>query len=211
MAVAEGETAGTLDPATGAQKALAAVIDVAITAVPMMLFIRRNMRAGIDSRRAVERNRTVSAIAPLKAVLEEQMGSPGVWVAGIRTVDTRTGRRVALWRTLLLASARLGLHQLVRRAPRPDPRLAGRRAEVRRETAAIAARFREGEEGARNAAMEAYFKGMPGDQMMTAGLLRPIAIGLGSVLINHFLRRRIAPTTLVSRPPRGAPQPDQSP
>ena len=48
-------------------------------------------------------------------VLREQLRSPGQRLLGTITVDRRTGRRLALWRTALLIATRAGATELTRR------------------------------------------------------------------------------------------------
>ena len=48
--------------------------------------------------------------------MRTQIASPGERLSGVRTVDRRTGRRVALWRTLLLVTVRAAGAELVRRS-----------------------------------------------------------------------------------------------
>src|SRR5947209_5450234 len=45
-------------------------------------------------------------------VLREQLRSPGQRLLGTRTVDRRTGTRVALWRTLALGGSRVAAAEL---------------------------------------------------------------------------------------------------
>jgi hypothetical protein len=144
----------------------------------------------------------------VKAVVYEQLGSPGAWVAGVRTVDRRTGRRVALWRTVLIASARLGTQAAAKRLAKPSPPISeAEHAERARALQAIRERFPD-DEDARNAALTDHYR----EHQVTvkANLGTPLAISIGSSLLNSRLRRHLAPTMLVRRPREAHPV-DHSP
>jgi hypothetical protein len=92
------------------RRVLAALVDMALTAAVVWML---RARAAAD-----ERTRWLSVLPP--ELIREQLGSPGRRMLGLRTVDRRTGRRVALWRSLALVGARMGGQLLARRiAPPP--------------------------------------------------------------------------------------------
>ncbi len=197
-------------PATGAQKALAGVVDMAFGAALVgASWWWRNRRAGAAGRQEMAGGvRKLALLAPLKTIFDEQLGSPGAWVAGVRTVDKRTGRRVALWRTVLIVSARVGMRAAAERFTKPTPPLSeADKAEIARETQAIQERFAD-DEDARNAALMAHYREY--HKPVEVNLVGPMAIALGSSVLNSRLRRHLAPTMLVGRP-REAPPADHSP
>jgi hypothetical protein len=98
------------EPAPRWRRVLAALVDMALTAAIVWML---RARAGAGAA-ANERMRWLSVLPP--ELIREQLGSPGQRMLQVRTVDRRTGRRVALWRSLVLVGARMGGHLLARRA-----------------------------------------------------------------------------------------------
>ncbi len=96
------------------REGLAGVVDVSLMGGFALLRSR-----GVRPVEAAARLRWLRYI-PADAV-REQIPSPGQLLLGIRTVDRRTGRRVALWRTLLLLGTAAGGQQIARRLSPPPP------------------------------------------------------------------------------------------
>jgi hypothetical protein len=160
-------------PAPRARKALAGLIDSAVLALPAALYLRRALRASGAGRPAARPPGWTRMLTPAVAVLGEQVGTPGSLIMGVRTVDRRTGRRLALWRTLTVALAQVATRLLIRRLT-PHPVVPS-----------------EAERGQR--------------------LWPPLVAGLGSTLVNRTVRRRLAPTLVVSRVPAEQPALPHSP
>ncbi len=193
----EGEEGAVeLVPATRRQRALAGLLDMAVAgAVVRLMWDRRAEGDGASRGGPLGR---LAVLAPLRAIVEEQVGSPGAWVAGIRTVDRRTGRRVVLWRTAMLVGVRAA-SQLVASRLQSDPPETMSELEWRqrkREIEEIEERYAADPDG-RNRAMADYFEAHP--QPWAMNVARPIAIAMGTTLVNSRLRRRLAPTMLVKR------------
>jgi len=165
----------------------AAFVDVAASG-GLWWLVRRRELVGSDG-----------AVARLFALphelVRQQLRTPGQLLLGIRTVDRRTGVRVAMWRTLVLAGAELGGRELIRRLAVPEsPARARERRAVVDETHEI-------------------YRNHPRDSPERVAALRevsaryplPHARGLGRVMIasllvgllNLRLRRRLAPTVEV--------------
>jgi hypothetical protein len=128
---------------------------------------------------------------------------------GVRTVDRRTGRRIALWRTLTVALVRIATQQLARRlTPRPTGPSDTEREQQRREVEAIEARYPDEEEARNTALMRHHAEHRVN---VTAAIWPPLIAGLGSALVNRSLRRRLAPTLVVARGPAERPPLPHSP
>jgi hypothetical protein len=177
---------------------LAGIIDMAVIGVLYALYARSAQRSADG--RALGRlaggrwNRVINCARPL---LDEQIGSPGAWIVGVRTVDSRTGRRVALWRTLVVVLARAAVGALQRRAIGKRPPISEvERAELARERRAIRDTYRDDPDARNDAMMRLYEKRKvefkPTGWRILAGVV-------GAVLVNQGLRRRLAPTVVVSR------------
>jgi hypothetical protein len=181
-------------PAPRARTALAGLIDAGLMALPTAVVLRRTMRVAEAGDAPYRPPRWISALAPAFVVLGEQLATPGDWIMGVRTVDKRTGARIALWRTLTVALVRIAARRLARQLrPRPViPTDMERRQ--RSEIEAIEQRHRDDEE-ARNAALMRHYSEHRVNP--SAGLWRVLAGGLGSVLVNRVVRRRLAPTVVI--------------
>ena len=135
---------------------------------------------------------------PLNAIVEvlrEQVGSPGQRLLGVRTVDRRTGQRVALPRSLALAAvAAAGALLTHRRSPRAlHPRPQRAVEDYWRALREIDARHADDPEAA--AAERLQLQPPPlGFEIRIA--LVPM---LGTVLVTAILRRRLAPTVQALR------------
>jgi hypothetical protein len=136
-------------------------------------------------------------LEPASTVVREQLASPGQRLTGLRTVDRRTGRRVAPWRTMVLIAASAGGQWLRRRlAP------AAQTPEQERERAAFAAQMRSIMENhpqaspERDAEEEALFERYP-QTTLGSSLVRTIVPALAAAAVHRLLRRRLAPTVEV--------------
>lgn len=131
---------------------------------------------------------------PAEAI-REQLRTPGQRLLGVRTVDRRTGRRVAPWRTALLVAVASGGQAAVRRFAQ-DP--AG--PERERESRIISEeldeiRLRAPNAEAQRAEMAAVFERHKRPAGRDAG--RALAAALVVPLLTARLRRRLAPTVEV--------------
>jgi hypothetical protein len=193
---AAGDGGPELVPATRPQKALAGAVDTAF-ALALVGVSWWSHNGGAGRRELADRMGRLVALTPLKGIVDEQLGTPGAWVAGIRTVDQRTGKRVALWRTVLIVSARMGMRAAAQRLTKPSPPISEAEQEQRaRELQAIRERFAD-DEDARNAALMDHYR--EHQLPVQANFARPLAITLGSAVVNNRLRRHLAPTKLVGR------------
>jgi len=184
-------------PAPRARKALAGLIDAAVLALPAVLYLGRALRAGGADRPAARPPAWTRVLTPAVGVLGEQVGTPGSWIMGVRTVDRRTGRRLALWRTLTVALAEVATRVLSQRlTPRPSFPSDDERRQRLREVEAIKDRYADDEE-ARNAELMRHHAEHRVN--VTVNVWPPLVAGLGSTLVNRSVRRRLAPTLVVSR------------
>jgi hypothetical protein len=168
MDTTDAEMTSKPTPASRVRQALAGLIDAGVTVLPTVVYGLRAWRARGTERPAARPPDWMRMLAPAFAVLGEQVGTPGGWIAGVRTVDRRTGRRLALWRTLAVTLVQVATRVLSRRlTPRPVLPSEGER---------------------RQRASEVSF-------------WPPLIAGLGSTLVNRAVRRRLAPTLVVSRRP----------
>ncbi len=133
-------------------------------------------------------------------VLREQLRSPGQRLLGTRTVDRRTGSRVALWRTLALIGSRAAGAELTRRLePVRTPDLEREREAANAEVADIMRRHpqaspeREAELRASHARHSHATPSVP----------RMVAPSLVVGVLTTRLRRRLAPTVEVLARGRG--------
>jgi hypothetical protein len=183
-------------PAPRARQMLATAIDVALGwAIAWRLHDRpTEPRAG---GRAV-RVRWITVVGPSSELVRQQLGSPGQRVARVRTVDRRTGARVALWRTLVVILTSLAGDAISKRhALGDDPEL------ERKRLAREALEIREGHADdveARNAALLEHYRQHRQNADLGSRVAPLVAVGL----LTHFLRRRLTPTIEVSVRP-GAP------
>jgi hypothetical protein len=161
-------------PAPRIRQTLAGLIDAGVMAVPAVIQWRRAWRHRDTERPAARPPGWMGMLGPVVAVLGEQVGTPGGWIMSVRTVDRRTGGRIALWRTLTVALVGVATRLLSRRlTPRPTlPSQAEHRQQL---------------------------------------LWPPLVAGLGSALVNRAVRRRLAPTLVVSRAPAERPELPHSP
>ncbi len=125
--------------------------------------------------------------------LREQLRTPGQRLLGVRTVDRRTGERVALWRTLLLTAVAAGGQQLSRRFAMPDAEQDAQRERFLDEVRELDMRHPPDSPGRAEAmrAMRERHGSVSGD------LLRQLGPALAASLLTSRLRRRLAPTVEV--------------
>jgi hypothetical protein len=182
--------ATTTVPASWTRKALAGLIDSAPTLLLLGWRLRRRSDRA-DARHGREGwQHWLRIVGPQSPAVHEQIGSPGEWITGLRTVDRRTGERVALWRTVALAGAQAAAVTLRGRlsaAPAPAERRAAIRelSELHERHADDPAALREAIQHHRR------------DHRADIQTMRPMLVGLALVLVNQFLRRRLAPTMIV--------------
>ncbi len=125
--------------------------------------------------------------------LREQLRSPGERLLGLRTIDRRTGRRVALWRTLALTGVGAAGQELVRRVSRETSEQERAREELTAEMQAIMRRHPRASP-AREAERRALFAR---HRQLTGSLARALVPTLALGLATTRLRRRLAPTRQV--------------
>jgi hypothetical protein len=179
---------------------LAGLIDAATVVVLFARYLRSIWRSGPDAGPGpdpVGLQRWLRPLAPAVRVLSEQLGTPGGWIVGLRTVDRRTGRRVALWRSL--AVALLGaVTEAVRRrlTPASPPISESEHEDFVREVQAIRERHADDRQllGEENRLYE--------ERRIGVNLWRWLPATVGPALINSRLRRRLAPTVVVVSRPR---------
>jgi hypothetical protein len=130
-------------------------------------------------------------------VLREQLRSPGQRLLGTHTVDRRTGRRVALWRTLALIGARAAGAELTRRLePVRTPELEREREAANAEVTDIMRRHPQASPEREAELQAAYAR----HSHTTPSLPRAVAPSLVVGLVTTRLRRRLAPTVEVLAP-----------
>ena len=125
-------------------------------------------------------------------MLREQLRSPGQRLLGTITVDRRTGRRVALWRTLAVAGARAAAAELTRRLePAQTPEREREREAANAEVAQIMRRHPQASPEREAELMAAYRR----HSEVTPSLPRVLAPSLVA--------------GAAERPPAPAPRPDR--
>jgi hypothetical protein len=191
MKSAEQTSNSEIRPAPRVRRMLAGVLDAAIVAGGTWLW--RHRRGGGENARAT---RWTGLLEPAVGSFRQQLRSPGQLLLGLRTVDRRTGRRLQLWRTLVLIGADVTRVEIVRRlAP---PRLTPEQERDRRgfldELNAIQARHPD-DEAARESERQRLFERQ---HNQLPDILRRTAVpALALGLLNKRLRRHLAPTTEV--------------
>jgi hypothetical protein len=187
-------------PAPRSRRLLAKSIDAA---VPLLL-IRRGIRRSATEHGASgdpSLSMQVGLVQPALTFVREQLASPGEWIAGVRTVDARTGRRLDAWRTLVALAAQAGVVILQRRL-RPTLPSVDHDARIR-ELGDLRQRH-AGDADALNAAMMEHYQ----THQVTVSLWPWLPVSLVAGLVAGQLRRRLAPTVVVRRAARTA-EPDQ--
>jgi hypothetical protein len=126
--------------------------------------------------------------------MREQLRSPGQRLLGVRTVDARTGHRVAAWRTLvLLGAAFAGQAAGERLKPADDAPAKHAWEDFNREVREAAVRHRDDPEARAAELRRLSREHKPPPVRLWAFIAPTIAVGL----LNRVLRRRIAPTVEV--------------
>jgi hypothetical protein len=204
MGMAGAKSNPQLTAAPRGRRALAGVINAVVIVGPLALRMRHIWRNRGGDHSQLDRHggrRRARIAGPTTRLIEEQIGTPGAWVAGVRTVDRRTAQRVALWRSVVLLLAQLAIDALQHRlfAVQAATSDAGQ-ADLKSELQAIEATHAD-DPDARNHAIMQLYKERKLD--VKVPIWRPLAGIAGSVLINHWLRRRLAPTVVVVRDPVG--------
>lgn len=181
-------------PAPRPRQALAALLDVAVFGGLAAL-----VRSRADDRRAAAERLRWVRLLPAEFV-REQLRSPGQRMLGVRTVDRRTGRPLALWRSLVLLAVHAAGQALIARLVPARTRAQERELErFNAELHAIYARHPD-DHAAAEAERRALFERHPGP--VTVNLWRSLAPALVVGLVERRLRRRLAPTIEVLARPR---------
>jgi hypothetical protein len=184
-------TQDEISPAPGWRRTLAGLIDVAIAGG-----VAWRLRPRVGSAAVSRQNRSAALFGPVAELVREQLGTPGQRLLGVRTVDRRTGRRVELWRTLVLFGARIGGQLLARRLTPAvqTPEQERQRERFIEELKALNERHPAGS-AVREAEMSALMERHPGPVGISPW--RSIGPSLAFGLLNSALRRRLARTTEV--------------
>lgn len=185
-------------PAPRALRTLAGLIDAAVLGLLAALYLRRIWRRGPGADGALKHlPQRARPFGLGVSVIGEQLGTPGGWIVGLRTVDRRTGRRLALWRTLAVALLGL-LAQVARRRllPTPPTMSESEHEEFGRELRAIEEAYPG--DGRRLAEASSRFYE---ERRVEVNRRRSLA-AIAPALINIGLRRRLAPTVVVVSPRR---------
>jgi hypothetical protein len=181
---------------------LAGALDAALVGAGTWLWRQRQRNAGGSARAA----RRMPSLEPAVQSIREQLRSPGQLLLGLRTVDRRTGRRLQLWRTLLLLGVGVARPMIARRlAPPPlTPEQERDRSGFLDELNAIQARHPD-DEAARESERQRLFERQ---HSQIPDILRRTAVPMLVLgLLNNRLRRRLAPTTEVLAERRGPHKP----
>jgi hypothetical protein len=179
---------------------LAGALDAALVGGGTWLW---RQRRGAESARAA---RWAGLLEPTVESLRQQLRSPGQLLLGLRTVDRRTGRRLELWRTLVLLAVGVARMMFVRHLAPPQltPEQERERSGFLDELNAIQARHPDDEvarEAERQRLFERQHNQVPEILRRTAGPMLALS------LLNSRLRRRLAPTTEVLAEGREAHNP----
>jgi hypothetical protein len=138
-------------------------------------------------------------VAVAVEILREQVGSPGQLLLGVRTLDRRSGERVALWRSMALGGVAWGGQLLVRRLAPPPPGPEQKQALERywSELRETGARHPDGPD-ATGGACRPLLQPPP----ITVNVGRAVAPTVAVGLVTNRLRRLLAPTVeaLARRP-----------
>jgi hypothetical protein len=197
----------SIEEAAGARRAAADLLDAGGQLALGWLFVRPVLaaaRAGDDvSAAALDQRARWRAprelMGPVSQLLFAQVGSPGQLVFGLRRVDPRTGARQAVWRTLALVGARIGVSLAAHRLrPAPDDPERERARAVLTEEMQRAREEHPDDRQAQAAAMEAVAE-RHAHEDMGPDWLRIIVPPLVGALLVTAVRRWVAPTVLVRR------------
>jgi hypothetical protein len=181
-------------PAPRVRQMLAGALDMAVAGGTAWLHRRRGGAAP-----AGEPAIWMRLLGPLSELVREQIGSPGERLVSLRRVDERTGRRVQLWRTLLVVATQAAGAELGRRLRRPDPERERERAAFNLELRAIDDRHGN-DPGTHQAEIARLFERAP--EPATADLMRSVGSVVAVGLLVRLVRRRLAPTVVIDARPR---------
>lgn len=179
-------------PAPAWRRTVAIVIDLALHfSLAWGLRLARGLPAGWRDAVTGAEPRWMKLVGQSSDLVREQIGSPGQRAVGIRTVDRRTGERVAVWRSLLLTAIRLAIGAFATRRARAasSPERMRERERYMAEWRAIRERHSDDPD-----AREAARRELVAPHDIASSCAPVLALGLLSTL----LRRRLAPTTDVS-------------
>jgi hypothetical protein len=183
-------------PAPRARRTLAGLIDTATLGLLYAFYLRGILRGGQDAGPnpdAVRLQRRLRLLPPALGILSEQLGTPGGWIAGLRIVDRRTGRRVALWRTLAVVLLKAVTEAARRRlTPSPAPIPDSEHEDFARELQRISERYPDDGERPAEATSRFYAQ-----HRVEVNPWRWLPAIVGAALIDNRLRRRLAPTAVV--------------
>jgi hypothetical protein len=209
--MASTEDSPKLQSAPRWRQTLAGLINAATIGAVSVLHTRwqrRSRDAGSRPGASGER-RWPRLLSLATVVLDQQVGTPGGWIMGLRTVDSRTGRRLALWRSLALALAGAGIQELRRRAfGVRKPLAVGERADLAHQLETIKDTHRDDPDGRQRETMRAFSERQVDVKYMGWRVLAGV---VGATFVNHRLRRRLAPTTVVARERRQPHSPYERP
>jgi hypothetical protein len=181
-------------PAPRVRQMLAGALDMAVAGGTAWLRRRRSGAAP-----AGEPAIWMRLLGPLSELVRVQIGSPGERLLSLRRVHKRTGRRVQLWRTLLVVATQAAGAELGRRLRRPDPERERERAAFNLELRAIDDRHGN-DPGAHQAEIARLFERAP--KPATADLMRSVGSVVAVGLLVTLVRRRLAPTVVIDARPR---------
>lgn len=138
------------------------------------------------------------SLTTAREVVGEQLRTPGQLLFGTRTVDRRTGARVELWRTIVLAAAGMAGGELTRRlVVKPTPERDRDREAFFTDMQEIMRRYPQASPERDVARQELLARNPPMVIGSGTSLLRVAAPSLLVGVFSKRLRRRLAPTVEV--------------
>jgi hypothetical protein len=185
-------TNAAIRPAPRSRRVLAVIVDAALTGGAAWLWRRHVRRRCGWAAEVAAGGRWAPLARSAGGLLRDQLGTPGQHLLGLRMVDRRTGRRVQLWRSVvLLAVGAGGQAGLARLRPPPDtPEQERERERFVEEMRGLAERHPRGSPeftDARNELFERDSSHLPNHLSAM-----PVAVALGIVV--RRLRRHLEPT-----------------
>jgi hypothetical protein len=191
MATDSPRPGSDLVPAPRSRRMLARAIDSIVLGGPPLAY-RRSRRPGRGASQDDPVERAMNALGPLTSMVTEHLGSPGGWLMGLRTVDERTGRRLAWWRLVVVVSAQAGASALGQHLMRTGrAALASERRELDRDLQAIRDAHPDDPE-----AMQAQMRTYYAEHRVQVDAWRWLPPLLVGPVVNRLLRR-LAPTRVV--------------
>jgi hypothetical protein len=131
-----------------------------------------------------------------RELLRQQLRTPGQLLVGTRSVDRRTGARVAPWRTLVLVGVGAAGQELIRRlAPKETPERRRAQRELAAETHEVFRRYPQASTERDEALREVSSRYPRGS--VSPSVVRAVGPTLAVGLLNTRLHRRLAPTVEV--------------